>query len=121
MPATIMVVDDHEDSRELLAVALSCVGFEVMSYETAEDALEAACSSAPALVVTDLTLEAMSGYELAARLRANEVTTLVPVIAVSGRSPESSRDAALFREIFVKPLNPGALVEAVQRTLASTD
>ena len=115
----VLVVDDHDDGRELLAELLSARGLVVESCASAEEALErVACKGAPGVVITDLTLGAMSGTELARRLRQGNDTAATPILAVTGHVHVDDPEQ-LFARVFAKPVPLSELTEAVDRALAA--
>ena len=80
MPASILVVDDDESIRELLSLHLSAAGYKV---EVAADAIAAGYSvlrSAPDLILTDISMPHMTGFEFVAALRADKSVPQIPVI-----------------------------------------
>ena len=76
----VLVVDDDPDKRTLLTVALQMAGYEVRSANDGEEGLAAIESYQPDLVITDVMMPKMDGYELARRVRANPLTRFIPVI-----------------------------------------
>ena len=89
----VLVVDDYADSREMYAVHLSCVGFDVIEAGNGVEALERSADSAPDIIVMDLSLPIMDGWEATRRLRADARTTSIPVIVLTGHALTKS-DAA---------------------------
>jgi diguanylate cyclase (GGDEF)-like protein len=76
----VLVVDDDPDKRTLLMVALQMVGYEVRTANDGEEGLSAVESYQPDLIITDVMMPKMDGYELARRVRANPLTRFVPII-----------------------------------------
>ena len=76
----VLVVDDDPDKLGLLEVALSMAGYEVRTARDGEEALEAVDSFQPDLVVSDIMMPRMNGYELARRIRDNPQTKFIPII-----------------------------------------
>jgi diguanylate cyclase (GGDEF)-like protein len=76
----VLVVDDDPDKRMLLMVALQMAGYEVRTANDGEDGLAAVESYQPDLIITDVMMPGMDGYELARRVRANPLTRFVPII-----------------------------------------
>jgi CheY-like chemotaxis protein len=116
----VLVVDDYADSREMYAVHLSCVGFDVIEASNGVEALERAAESAPDVVVMDLSLPIMDGWEATRRLRADERTTGIPVIVLTGHALTGTTDATknLGCDAFVvKPCLPEALEREIRRVL----
>jgi diguanylate cyclase (GGDEF)-like protein len=76
----VLVVDDDPDKRTLLMVALQMAGYEVRTANDGEEGLSAMESYQPDLLITDVMMPKMDGYELARRVRANPLTRFVPII-----------------------------------------
>ncbi len=77
---SVLVVDDDPDKRMLLTVALQMAGYEVRTANDGEEGLQAVESFQPDLIITDVMMPKMDGYELARRVRANPVTRFLPII-----------------------------------------
>lgn len=77
---SVLVVDDDPDKRMLLTVALQMAGYEVRTANDGEEGLAAVESFQPDLIITDVMMPKMDGYELARRIRANPVTRFLPII-----------------------------------------
>ncbi|MEW9805706.1 response regulator [Mesorhizobium sp. ZMM04-5] len=88
----ILIVDDESQIRRFLRPALEAAGYEVVEAATGADALKAAATVAPALVILDLGLPDMDGKEVIARLRG---WSHVPIIILSARDQETEKIAAL--------------------------
>jgi two-component system phosphate regulon response regulator PhoB len=87
----ILVVDDEEDLLELLGLTLRREGFETALAASGREALELARAERPSLVILDLMLPDLSGFEVCRRLRADESTADVPVIMLSAKGEEIDR------------------------------
>jgi len=94
--SNILVVDDNPDKLQLIEAALSLAGYQVSTAGDGVEALAAIESYQPDLVITDVMMPRMNGYELAQRIRANPVTKFIPVImqTAAGRRAEDSRRAS---------------------------
>jgi diguanylate cyclase (GGDEF)-like protein len=92
----ILVVDDNADKLGLLEAALTLAGYNVSTATDGEDALACIESYQPDLIITDVMMPRMDGYELAQRIRANPVTKFIPVImqTAGGRRIEDLRRAS---------------------------
>src|SRR5215210_5345638 len=77
---SVLVVDDDHDKRLLLKVALEMAGYEVYTAEDGTEGLTAVESFQPDLIITDVMMPRMDGYELARRVRANPLTRFIPII-----------------------------------------
>jgi two-component system, cell cycle response regulator len=93
--SNILVVDDNPDKLHLIEAALSLAGYQVTTASDGVEALAAIESYQPDLVITDVMMPRMNGYELAQRIRANPVTKFIPVImqTAAGRRAEDLRRA----------------------------
>jgi signal transduction histidine kinase len=119
----ILVVEDHADCAETLRMVLQDEGHEVSVFDDGLEALACAREWRPEVVLLDLGLPGMDGYELAARLRALPELSETPLIAVSGYGQQRDRDrcaAAGFDLHLTKPVEPARLAEALEsaRSLA---
>lgn len=121
-PPRVLVVDDSEVIRELISVNLELEGFEVVTAEDGQDALDRIQDIRPDLVTLDVVMPRMDGFETAARLRADAATRHIPVVMVSAAAQEG--DLQRGREIGVnayitKPFQPEELVQVVRELTAS--
>jgi diguanylate cyclase (GGDEF)-like protein len=93
--SNILVVDDNPDKLNLIKAALDLAGYNVTTATDGDEALTAIESYQPDLVITDVMMPRMNGYELAQRIRANPVTKFIPVImqTAAGRRIEDLRRA----------------------------
>jgi diguanylate cyclase (GGDEF)-like protein len=94
--SNILVVDDNPDKLQLLEAALNLAGYRVTTATDGDEALAAIESFHPDLVITDVMMPGMNGYELAQRIRANPLTRFIPVImqTAAGRRVEDLRRAS---------------------------
>ena len=115
-----MLVDDDKHSREGYQKYLSDKGFRVDAFDGGIDALAFAKSASPDLVVLDLGLPDVDGWEVARRLRGDAHTRDIPIIAFSGRSMHHEQVSALRAGCDVhltKPCPPDRLLGAIQKLL----
>lgn len=109
----ILLVEDHQDTRQMYAEFLG-MGFEVMTAPDGEHALEAVQSHRPDLVITDLSLPGINGFELIEQLRQNPDLRSMPIICLSGYSGHLHEQRALAAgsdRILLKPCMPDTLAE----------
>ena len=124
MPKRILLVDDYPDALEIWGLYLRAQGYTV---ETAEDGLSAVAQAhqlLPDIIILDLELPGITGFEAATRLRRSPATQRIPLIAATGYSHVKQLDQARqsgFDSIVVKPCEPSALVAEIERLLARTD
>ena len=91
----VMVVDDSEDIRELICMQLRCKGYRVVEAANGEEAVELAVRTHPGLILMDLNMPVMDGYEATRRIKALPGLGGVPVVAVSAFCDPSSSHKAL--------------------------
>ena len=111
-----LVVDDSPDIAEMLAGVLRHAGYDVLTAYSAPEALAAAFAQQFDLVVSDIGMPGMDGYELARALRAAPGYESVPMVAVTGFAMYDDRERALeagFNEHLSKPVDPESLRRAV--------
>ena len=113
-----LVVDDAPDVTEMIALFLQYAGYDTAMAFSAPDALEMARSEQFDVVVSDIGMPGMNGYELAEALRSIPDYRRVTMIAVTGFSDFDDRGRALqsgFNAHMTKPINPASLLELIQR------
>jgi CheY-like chemotaxis protein len=116
----ILIVDDYPDALEIWGLYLRSVGYDVHTADDGLKAVEEAHRVAPDIIVLDLELPGITGFEAAVRLRQSPVTAHIPLIAATGYSHAQQLDQARdcgFDSIIVKPCEPAALVAEVERLL----
>src|SRR5436305_2732505 len=86
---SVLVVDDDPDKRTLLTMALKMAGYEVLTANDGEEGLAAVESYQPDLIITDVMMPKMDGYDLARRVRANPQTRFVPIIIQTAARSEA--------------------------------
>ena len=109
-----LIVDDAADITEMLAVFFACAGFEVVTADCAAAALAAARESEFDVIISDIGMPDMNGYELAKSLRQLAGYEATPMIALTGYSEYDDRDKSLqagFNAHVTKPLDPDLLWE----------
>ena len=114
----VLVVEDNEDAAEVLGMMLELAGHEVRVARDGEEGFVAATSSPPEVVLCDLGLPKLDGFELASRLRARRDLDGTWLVAVSGYGREEDRARARdvgFDHHLVKPLAPRALDELLRK------
>ena len=118
--ARVLLVDDYPDALETWGLYLRTCGFDVITAVNGNEAVEAATAQKPDVIVMDLELPGISGFEAARRLRGMPETAAIPLIAATGYSHRSQLDEARqagFDVILVKPCDPGELVAEIERRL----
>lgn len=109
----VLLVEDHELNRDMLARRLVRRGFEVVVAVDGEEGVRLARAEAPAVILMDLSLPGIDGYEAARQLRADPDTAHIPVIALTAHAFDRDRMAALaagFDDFDIKPIDLDRLV-----------
>lgn len=118
--ATILLVEDNEMNRDMLVRRLRRKGFEVMIAGDGETGLEMAAAERPDLILLDLSLPGIDGWEAARRLKAAD-TAAIPIIALTAHAMTGDREKALAAgcdDYDTKPIEFPRLIEKIQRLLA---
>jgi diguanylate cyclase (GGDEF)-like protein len=120
--AKILVADDHRANRTALAALLETAGHEVLSAENGGDALALARETSPELVVSDVLMPAMDGYELARRLKLDPATAGISVMFYTayfgGQDAKDLAQALGVARVLVKPSQNEAILGAVAEVLS---
>jgi CheY-like chemotaxis protein len=118
----ILVVDDYQDAREMYAEYLQYSGFRVAEARNGNEAVDQAVALKPDLILMDLSLPGMDGWEATRRLKADEATRHIPIVALTGHALAGASDGARKAgcDSFVtKPCLPDDLVVEVRRMLGT--
>ena len=113
----VLVVEDNDKNMKLVRDVLQATGYSTLEATTGEEAVELALSQAPALVLMDVQLPGIDGVEALERMRQNERTASIPVLALTAQAMSGDRERFLeagFDGYLAKPVDVGALIEAVR-------
>jgi len=116
----VLVVDDVNDVTEMIALFLKHAGYEVSTADSARAALRLADERAFDLIISDIGMPAMNGYELAEALRRMPDYREIPIIAVTGYTEYDDRGRSLrsgFNAHMTKPINPSQLLDVINDLL----
>jgi CheY-like chemotaxis protein len=118
----VLVVEDYQDAREMYAAYLQFSGFQVAEATNGVEAIDKSIELMPDIILMDLALPKMDGWEATRRLKMDERTRHIPVVALTGHAlaghAEGARQAGC--DSFVtKPCLPDALVAEIHRMLAA--
>ncbi len=92
---TILIVEDNEMNRDMLSRRLARKGYEVLIAVDGETGIDVARACAPDIVLMDMSLPVMDGWEATRRMKADEVLKHIPVIALTAHAMANDRDKAL--------------------------
>ena len=120
----VLVVEDYQDAREMYAAYLQFSGYRVAEATNGIEAIEQANELMPDIILMDLALPKMDGWEATRRLKMAEKTRHIPIVALTGHAlaghAEGARQAGC--DAFVtKPCLPDALVAEIKRMLSARD
>jgi len=94
-PATLLIVDDEPLVRKLLETLLQPEGYRILSADSGEEALRLVAQQPPDLILLDIMMPGMDGYEVASHLKADESTASIPIIMLSALNEPSARVSGL--------------------------
>jgi CheY-like chemotaxis protein len=120
----ILYVEDNDDNIYLITRGLGRKGYDIIVAKDGEEGLAMARSEAPSLILMDLDLPVLNGWEATRRLKASPQTQHIPVIAVSAYAMAGDRERALAAgcdDFFSKPVNLKGLVERIEALLPGSE
>jgi len=123
-PKTVLVVDDDRPMRALCRASLEEAGFRVLEAAGGEEALESVRDERPDLILLDVMMPGISGWEVTSALLADRSTDQIPIIFISARRELADRVRAFglgAQDYVTKPFDPTALAKTVAKTLAEID
>jgi len=118
----VLVVDDNQDGAETLALLLGIHGYDVSTAADGEEALRAAQAQHPDIILLDIGLPKLNGYEVCKAIRAQPWSANTPIIAITGWGDPAAKAAALeagFDRHFVKPVPEDQLVDTMRELAAN--
>lgn len=123
MPHIVLIADDNADNILLMRRLLRRAGkeCECIEAQSGREAVRLAIENKPDLILLDMKMPDMDGYEAAAALKANESTRGIPVVAVTAQAMMGDRERALEAgcdEYLTKPIDPPLLIETLKKYLS---
>lgn len=118
----ILLVEDNEMNRDMLLRRLSRRGFDVLIAENGKTGVELAASEKPDLILMDMSLPVIDGWEATRRIKADPATSRIPVIALTAHAMASDRDMALKAgcdDYDSKPVDLSQLVRKIEQLLTT--
>ena len=118
--AKILLVEDNEMNRDMLSRRLERKGFEVVMAPDGQQGLELAASEAPDLILMDMSLPVLDGWEATRRLKAVSATKEIPIIALTAHAMSGDRDKAMEAgcdDYDTKPVELPRLLDKIQALL----
>jgi len=121
MSKRVLVIEDQEDNRRIMRDLLTSAGYEMIEAVTGEEGLTLAEAQRPDLILMDIQLPGVDGYETTRRIKANPALHQIPVIAVTSYalSGDDAKAMAAGCDAYVtKPFSPRALLATIREYLA---
>ena len=118
MSRRILVVEDQEDNRQIVRDLLMTTDYEVIEAENGEEALAAVAKQQPDLILMDIQLPVMDGYEATRRIKADPALRAIPIIAITSyvlSGDEEKARAAGCDDFVPKPFSPRQLLAKIQK------
>lgn len=119
-PARILIADDQRQNRQLLEIMLSQEGFVLLTAEQGEEALAIVAQQSPDLILLDVMMPGMDGYQVAAKIKGNLATRNIPIIMVSGLHDSGAKmlaKSAGADDFISRPVERAELLERVRNLL----
>jgi DNA-binding response OmpR family regulator len=120
--AKILIAEDEKDIRELIVFSLTYAGFQVVAAVDGQEAVEKALETKPDLIMMDVRMPRMTGYQACQKMKTMDETKDIPVVILSAKGQESEiqtgLDAGAY-EYILKPFAPDELIERVKDIIAN--
>ena len=116
MPLKALLIEDNENNRYLLRLLLEHAGFEVATAADGKSGVDLARREAPDVILLDIQMPEMDGYEVAAVIKSDPVLASIPVVGVSSFAMPGDRDKAMragFAGYIEKPVDPERFASSV--------
>jgi DNA-binding response OmpR family regulator len=119
--AKILIAEDEPDIRDLITFTLGFAGYEVVAASNGEEAVKLAREVVPDLILMDVRMPRLTGYEACAQIKADSKTRHIPVIFLSAKGQDSEIQTGLqagAAEYLLKPFAPDQLTSRIQAILS---
>ncbi len=120
--AKILIAEDERDIRDLIAFTLKYAGYDIVTANNGEEAVQLTKQELPDLVITDVRMPKMTGYEACKQIKADPATQHIPVVFLSAKGQEAEVQTGLDSgadEYLLKPFAPDQLTRKVADILAA--
>ena len=118
--ARILIAEDERDIRDLITFTLRFAGHEVIATSNGEEAFQTAIKEIPDLILLDVRMPRMNGYEACGNIKANQATQNIPIIFLSAKGQENEVKTGIeagAEEYILKPFSPDQLTERITQVL----
>jgi DNA-binding response OmpR family regulator len=122
MAKKVLVVDDHPDAINILTIILQQGGYDTVTAKDGIEALQKIHDESPDLVLLDVMMPKMDGYEVCREVKANPETKQIPIIMLSAKTDTASKEKGYqlgAADYVVKPINPSEILNKVKEYLPS--
>jgi|SRR5579863_8230210 len=122
MPVRILIIEDHLDNRELMTYLLQAFGYETITAEDGLHGIERIERDRPDLIICDIQMPGIDGYEVARRVKRNGELRAIPLVAITALAMVGDRDRVMgagFDGYIAKPITPDTFVGEVEAFLPS--
>ncbi len=119
--ATILIAEDNDMNMELLCTILTANGHHAICASNGKEALESIADTVPDMVLMDIQMPVLDGYQTLKAIRINEAMDTVPVIAVTGNAMIHDRDRILgagFQDVVTKPYSIKSVLDVIGKHLS---
>lgn len=121
MKNLILVVEDNETTRDLIQTQLTLLGYQVTTAKNGAEAVAKAIAELPDLVIMDIQLPVMDGFQAAAQIRKEPKTQVIPILAASAKAMSGDREKCLgagCNDYLAKPFTHKQLQFAIEKLLS---
>jgi DNA-binding response OmpR family regulator len=123
MPDIVLVVDDDPLTQRVLQHYLKRAGYEMIGAHTGREAVKMAKQHLPKLIILDVMLPDIDGWEVLRQVQKSEATKKIPIVLLSGNSDLVTSDQSLqsgATQVLVKPINPEQLISVIRKVISDT-
>jgi CheY-like chemotaxis protein len=121
---TVLLVEDNEDNLVVYRTILEHVGYRVLEARDGEQGVDSATEHHPDMILMDISIPKIDGWEATRRLKADEETREIPIVALTAHALEEDREKAIQAGCdgyLAKPVEPRRVVEEVQRFIGPAE
>ena len=120
MPPTILIAEDYDDNRELLRLLLAGANYNVREARNGQECVDLACENPPDLIMVDLSMPELDGWEVFKALKANSLTAHIPCVAVTAHTDQDRAKVLQsgFSDFVGKPFRTEELLLTVKRLVS---
>jgi CheY-like chemotaxis protein len=118
MPKSVLIIEDNPDNRMIFCMILRHNGYEIIEAMDGETGIQLASSELPDMIVLDIGLPGIDGWEVCRRLRGDARTHAIPTVAATAHTSREDRAQSFrsgFDAVLTKPVPPGDLVSIVRK------